>query len=211
MEWSDHGAEGCYRFLRRVWRLVNQYGRPARPDTGSIVPGKDENELHHVVHLTIKRVTDDIGKRFSFNTAISAIMELVNSTYDYLRKKESSSPIENIYQEGLTEALETTIILLSPFAPHLAEECWGMLGYTDSVHLHSWPAYDQDSLRVDEVEIVVQINGKIRAKLMVPADLSKEELVAVACAEDRVRSYLNGKEIVRTIAVPGKLVNLVIK
>ncbi len=86
-----------------------------------------------------------------------------------------------------------------------------MLGYTDSVHLHSWPAYDQDSLRVDEVEIVVQINGKIRAKLMVPADLSKEELVAVACAEDRVRSYLNGKEIVRTIAVPGKLVNLVIK
>ncbi|NLI69812.1 MAG: leucine--tRNA ligase [Firmicutes bacterium] len=211
LEWSDRGAEGCYRFLRRVWRLIDQYGTPAHPDTGSVLPGKEESDLHHAVHSTIKKVTDDIGARFSFNTAISAIMELVNSTYDYLRKKESLSPIENIYREGLTEALETIVILLSPFAPHLAEECWGKLGYTDSVHLQSWPVHDRDSLRVDEVEIVVQVNGKLRAKLMVSAEHSKEELVEAACAEEKIRPYIDGKEIVRTIAVPGKLVNLVVK
>jgi leucyl-tRNA synthetase len=208
LEWSDQGVEGCYRFLNRVWRIVGFYNQLVKEcqDTGIKVVSKDEKELNHILHSTIKKVTEDIGERFNLNTAISSIMELVNALYQYRDNVELKK--QNL---GLVKrVLKTIILLLSPFAPHISEELWLELGEEDSVYLQSWPEYEEKALVKEEVTIVIQINGKVKNKILVPVDMSKEELQEKAAADEKISNQIKGKEIRKVIVVPNKLVNIVV-
>ncbi|MDW7675146.1 MAG: leucine--tRNA ligase [Bacillota bacterium] len=209
LEWSDQGVEGCYRFLNRVWRIVHHFVKDIRGNEGVVqldqLSPKDK-ELYRLTHHTIKRVTDDIATRFNFNTAISAIMELVNGIYHYKDKVEP----EAYNLAVVKEAISATIILLAPFAPHVTEELWEGIGNSYSVHQVAWPKYLQEALVQDEATIVVQINGKIKEKLTVAAGLSKEALEKEVLALAKVQELLTGKEVRKIISVPDKLVNIVI-
>ncbi len=205
LEWSDQGVEGCYRFLNRVWRLVYSYGEELKNpgQEGKETLAGEDKELRRLVHTTIKRVTDDIEQRFNFNTAISAIMELVNGLYHYREKEEQNISL-------VKEAVETLIVLLAPFAPHFAEELWEVTDHQGSVHCLSWPQYDEEALVADEVEIVLQINGKVRDRVKVPANLSRQELEKVALSLEKAQAAVAGKKIKKVISVPDKLVNIVV-
>lgn len=205
LEWSDAGVEGAFRFLNRVWRLMYSYIEElsGRTNVEEISPA--DKEIRRLTHYTIKKVTEDINLRFNFNTAISTIMEFVNALYQYRDKNaQRNNSIES-------EAVNTLVVLLAPFAPHFSEELWQELGNTESVHKQLWPQYDPAALVQDEVEIVVQINGKVRERLMVPADLSREDMQSFVTAQDIVKALIEGKDIVKVVAVPKKLVNIVVK
>ena len=216
LDWNEQGVEGAYRFLRRVWRIFQQntalfkdQSLKDKKTLGSLFSGK-EKDLLRACHATIKKVTVDIGERFNFNTAISAIMELVNATLGYLNETpaESDSADRKLL---LREVLETIVKLLAPFAPHISEELWHRCGFTGSVHKQKWPSFDAELLQMEEAEIVIQINGKVRSRILVPINLSEEELLEEARCNDRVRPYLEGKEVFKTITVPGKLINIVVR
>ncbi|MBR5488819.1 MAG: class I tRNA ligase family protein, partial [Firmicutes bacterium] len=163
-----------------------------------------DKELNYVLNTTIKKVTEDVGGRFSFNTAISSIMELVNELYKY---KE----LEDANQAFMEKAIEALVVILSPFTPHICEEMWEGLGYTESLKDVAWPAYDEAALVKDTIEVVVQINGKVKEKLNVSNNLSREDLEKEALSNDNVKALVEGKNIVKVIAVPNKLVNIVVK
>jgi leucyl-tRNA synthetase len=209
LEWSDQGVEGCYRFLNRVWRIAHYFVN----DLFNVSVGVEvtqlsskDKELYRLTHHTIKRVTDDIATRFNFNTAISAIMELVNGLYHY---KDKVEPAE--YNLAVVkEAISTMIVLLAPFAPHISEELWEATGQESSVHRVVWPEFRKEALVQDEVIIVVQINGKVKEKLTVAAGLSKEALEQEVLANDRVKDLLRDKVLKKVIIIPGKLANLVV-
>jgi len=207
LDWSDQGVEGCHRFLRRVWRLIDECREQLANSstTGSSDP--DQEELERSVHAAIKKVTIDIQERFNFNTAISAIMELVNSIYAYRQNVTLKKQNNNI----LFEALQSMVLLLAPFAPHLAEEAWHQLGCSGSVHQQPWPEFCPDKLIVDQVEVVVQINGRVRSRVTVPTACSETELLEIAKSSDRIKELLANKQIVREIAIPGRLVNIVVR
>lgn len=207
LEWSDTGVEGSYRFLNRVWRLVDELKEEISKNATSIhKDNKEYKELNFAINNTIKRVTEDIEERFNFNTAISAIMELVNEVYKY---KELANT--NLDSSLIKSSLETILILLAPFAPHMTEELWSILGNEKSIHSQPWPSYDSNALVKDEIEIVVQVNGKVREKLLVSTDASKEDLEKIAISNEKIKSYIEGKKIVKIICVPSKLVNIVVK
>ena len=203
LEWSDAGVEGAYRFLNRVWRLVGDY-RKVLQKQDSIGSELDEatRQLRFKTHAIIKKVTEDIENRFNFNTAISAIMELSNQLGAY---RDHPRPHAGVVRE----AVETLLLLLSPFSPHICEELWHMIGHENSICLMSWPKYDKDALVQSEVEMVVQINGKVRDRIMV-ATGSDDETVRQQCLQSpRVLQQLEGKTVQKFIIVPGKLVNIV--
>lgn len=206
LEWSDQGVEGAYRFLNRVWRLVYNYlqDEKNKATSASDILNSDDKDMRRVLHTTIKKVTEDIEQRFNFNTAISAIMEMVNALYQY-REKD----VQN--KELLKETIDALAIMLAPFAPHFAEELWEITGHTGSVHLQSWPVYDKDALVAEEIEIVLQINGKVRDRITIPAQLSREEMEKMVLEMDRAQAAMEGKTVVKVISVPGKLVNIVVK
>ncbi|KXG43152.1 leucine--tRNA ligase [Tepidibacillus decaturensis] len=201
LDWSDSGVEGSHRFLNRVWRMVQQHLEILTQTYPYQVETDAEKELRRMIHLTIKRVTEDIDERDNFNTAISAIMELVNKIYVYP---------EDGNKGLLKEAIETTVILLAPMTPHLAEELWQMIGQRESIHKEKWPTYQEEYLVLDEVEIAVQINGKIKGKMVVPTSYSKEELEKEVLSDPRLEDWKAGKEVRKVIVVPGKLVNIVV-
>ncbi|MDD3839069.1 MAG: leucine--tRNA ligase [Clostridia bacterium] len=206
LEWSDKGVEGCYRFLNRVWRLVTEIKDvfvEYNIDQNKL--DKEDKRLRYATHSAIKKVTEDIDKRFNFNTAISAIMELVNSIYHY---KEN---IEDVNRDVLSEAAEKLLLLLSPFTPHIAEELWHNLGKQTSVHQMEWPEYDEAALVKEEIEIVIQVNGKVKDRVKMPADVDKESMENIAKQSDKIKTILSGKDVVKTIVVPKKLVNIVVK
>lgn len=200
LEWSDSGVEGCYRFLGRVFRAVMDNeelfrNRPeARPEKG---PARD---LYRRIHRTIKKVTEDVGERYHFNTAISAIMELMNAINEYPEDADRGT---------LAEALETAVILLAPFVPHLTEELWRAMGHETSVHEQPWPSYDPEMLVEEEVEMAVQINGRVRDKLVVPVTADRETVEQLALNQERIKNHLSGKTVRKVIVVPKKLVNIV--
>jgi len=205
LEWSEQGVEGSYRFLNRVWRLVNHYLEIVRAPASD--PGALDDaarSLRRVTHVTIKRVTEDVSNRFNFNTAISAIMELVNACYSYREQSEQNSAV-------IKEAIQALVILLAPFAPHITEELWEEMGNKDSVHLQPYPQVDPAALVLDEITVVIQVNGKVRDRLEVPAGLEARALEEKALAEPRIRQVLEGKQVVKVISVPDKLVNIVVK
>jgi len=208
LDWSDSGIEGASRFLNRVWRLVTGYtDTPGETASQAEKMKHDDKELRRIVHDTIRRVTVDISERFNFNTAISAVMEMVNAMYQYREKIGPETENRAVLREGV----EKLLLLLAPFAPHLTEELWAKLGQPDSIHRQVWPDYDPAALTVDEIEIVVQVNGRVREKVVVPTDATEAEVTKIVLAQERVRAYLAGKETVKTIVVPGKLVNFVVK
>lgn len=210
LEWSDQGVEGCFRFLNRVWRLVYQYEEAligSNKDGDSDVFANLDNhskEMRLQTHSTIKKVTNDVGKRFNFNTAISSVMELVNSLYLY---KEQPKVNLAVAREGI----EAVLLLLAPFAPHLTEELWNSIGYEESIHKQSWPKLDENALNQEEVTIVLQVNGKVRDKIQVPVEISQEELEATILSSEKVKQHLEGKTMVKLITIPGKLANIVVK
>ena len=204
LDWSDQGVEGSYRFLGRVWRIVDAYDQAAKENhTGDLT--KDEVALRRELHRVIKKVTEDLDNNFNFNTAISAIMELVNAMYAHKDKAES------VNADLANELIHNLVLLLAPFVPHITEELWHELGETESVHTMNWPTYEESALEVDEVEVVLQVNGKVRDKLTVSVNITKEELEALAKESSRVQEFTEGKQIVKVIYVPGKLVNIVVK
>ncbi len=207
LDWSDQGVEGCHRFLRRIWRLVAECIEQFAAGKGSSLHGEHESSLERQVHAAVKKVSHDIQERFNFNTAISAIMELVNAAYAYRQVKEAAEQNQAV----LTELLEKTILLLSPFAPHMAEELWHQLGHKDSVHKQAWPDYDPEKLLFEETEVVIQINGKVRGRITVPSECPEEELIEKARESKRIGELLEGKEVAKIITVPGKLVNIVVR
>ncbi|GAX89219.1 leucine--tRNA ligase [Effusibacillus lacus] len=201
LEWSDQGVEGCYRFLGRVWRLADAHvdlfaNRPAADHSGS-----DARKLWQQTHFAIKKVTEDIGERYQFNTAISAIMELVNAIYGYPETADVGTKLD---------AIETVLLLLAPVAPHVAEELWRTIGHRDSVHQQAWPKYDPAALVKDEIEYAVQVNGKVRDRVVISKDASQEEIQQLVLTLDKVKEHFEGKEIKKCIVVPGKLVNIVV-
>ncbi len=204
LDWSDAGVEGSYRFLNRVYRLVSDFSQNYQGETDYEIKSDADKELNYVLNTTIKKVTEDVGGRFSFNTAISSIMELVNELYKYKELEEAN-------QAFMKKAIDTVVMILSPFAPHICEEMWEALGYDQSLTAVSWPSYDEDALVRDTVEIVIQINGKVKEKLNVANNLSREDLEKIALSNDKVQALTEGKNVVKVIAVPGKLVNIVIK
>lgn len=205
LDWSDEGVEGSYRFLNRVYRLVFELASITNDvNTDIKIETKADKSLAFALNHAVKKVGEDISNRFNFNTAISAIMELVNEMY---RHKE----IENPNLPLLKSALMKLVLILSPFAPHICEELWSELGNTESVYKTAWPTFDEDALKQDTVEIVVQLNGKIKEKMEVDANLGKNELEELVMANPAVKTLLQDKEILKLIVVPQKLVNIVVK
>lgn len=208
LEWSDQGVEGAFRFLNRVWRIVTRLNALVAKgedtyDTSALT--KEERELRRILHTTIQKVTEDVGNRFNFNTAISSIMELVNALY------AAADKLENINAGLVRETILALLKLLAPFAPHMTEELWSKVMPSGSIHQSIWPKADSAATVLEEVEIVLQVNGKVRDKITIAASLTAKELEAVAMQQSKLQELIAGKTIVKVICVPKKLVNIVVK
>ena len=207
LDWSDQGVEGSFRFLRRVWRILEIFedkikNAPDEYDVSSLTP--EEKELRHVLHVTIQKVTEDIKERFMFNTAISSIMELVNAFYGFQNSTDVNA--------GLVREVAVNLMkMLAPFVPHITEELWSTLINEESVHQQKWPVWDEAATKTAEVQVVLQINGKVRDKIMLASGISKDEMEKAAMAQPRVQELTAGKTVVKMICVPDKLVNIVVK
>jgi leucyl-tRNA synthetase len=206
LEWNDQGVEGSFRFLHRFWNLVLDCREEIGGESLSrkTLPSSEAGRsLYIKLNQTIKKVTEDIEDRFRFNTAISAIMELVNALYLY-RADQSKDSL-------LAKAIEVGLILLAPIVPHLCEELWQTLGKEGSVHQQPWPSWDPEALQEEEQVVVIQVNGKVRSRFMVNASVSEEEIKMQALEQPRIQEWLQGKEVAKTIVVQRKLVNIVVK
>ena len=215
LEWNSQGVEGCYRFLKRVWRIFDDFLSDIK-QAGSIPKGyetdsKELRELRRITHVTIGRVTDDIQTRMQFNTAIAAVMEFVNHLYafrdSWVLLKDNSDGARAIVRESF----DTLILLLSPFAPHIAEEMWSLLGHETSIVQVEWPVFNKDFTTTEELLIVVQLNGKVRQRITVSASASQEDIKSLALNDSKIKEQTKDQEIKKVIVVPGKLVNIVVK
>jgi len=206
LDWSDQGVDGSFRFLNRVWRLVYEVlpavAGAGAPDPASLA-GEAKN-LRRAVHKTIRKVTEDIDGRFHFNTAIAAVMELVNAITSLSQK---GAP-ENV--AVVREAVETVVRLLAPFVPHFAEELWSELGHAGTLEQAGWPGYDPEATLDEEITVVVQVNGKLRSKLTVAPDAEEEAVKSAALADPKVLPFIEGKSVRKVVYVAGKLVNVVV-
>jgi leucyl-tRNA synthetase len=208
VEWSDAGLEGSWRFLARLWRIVDQWSD--RVSTAGPVASVDaasfdaaERQLRRKTHDTISRVTVDVEQRIHLNTAISALMELVNEMYAF------GSPARQQSASVMREAIDALIVMISPFAPHTAEELWEMTGHTGGLANATWPSFDEAVAKADQVVVPVQVNGKLRSRLTVAADMPESELRERALSDPAVRSHIDGKTIKSVVIVKGKLINVV--
>ncbi len=211
LEWSDQGVEGAYRFLSRFWRLIFQQrglwatGAPSNNGAGELSP--DLRDLRRAIHRTIKKVSEDIEGRFHFNTAIAAIMELVNALSLATQRGDESNAGAAIRKQGL----ETVILLLAPFVPHVASELWEEIGHDDRLDQAPWPSYSEEALEEETLLIIVQVNGKVRGKITVPADVTQERIETDALSDPKVANLLDGKKVERVVYVPRRLVNIVVE
>ena len=200
--WNESGIAGTFRFLQRVWTICQEHLAEAENRKHKAESEKTE-ELKPIVHKAIKRVTKDMHE-LGFNTAVAALMELVNDLYKLKLKKPLGSDEWQL-------ALSTTLQLVAPFAPHIAEELWQEMGNKESVHLSQWPVHDDRYLVSETMIIVVQVNGKVRANLTLPVDSTEEEIKKAAEKDEKIVPYVKDQKILKTVYVPGKLVNFVIK
>jgi leucyl-tRNA synthetase len=212
LEWSEAGVEGANRFLNRVWRFIAENNEDIKNvdvskinlDQSSL--NEDEKELHRKLHETIQKVTEDVSERLNFNTAISAIMELVNELYSYLADNKNK-----LNEDLLAFVTEKTLLMLAPFAPHMTEELWHKIGHENSIHRADWPEFEKEAAKKDEITIVIQINGKVRDRVDVDANISEDVLKDKVFKQDKVQKYTEDKEVAKTIVIPKKLVNIVVK
>jgi leucyl-tRNA synthetase len=209
LDWSDKGVEGSYRFLSRVWRFVNRYSALYLKDAAIQVSHLSEalRKIRIELHRALKMITTDIEERMQYNTAIARMMELLNAMYQVDENEWKSAQGRAV----LSELLNHLLPVLAPFAPHAAEEMWETLGNTTMLAGAPWPSFIEELSAREETELVFQINGKIRAKVKAPADISKSDMEKMAMENERIAEAIEGARIVRVIAVPGKLVNIVIK
>ncbi len=209
LDWSDQGIQGAYRFLNRLWRLIYQQREVLLQVKGG-APSKvsaDLKDLRRRIHRTIKKVTEDIENRYHFNTAIAAIMELFNAlsaiSEEELAKKETAALVKN--------GLESIVVLLYPFVPHISSQLWEELGHQDNLDGQGWPGYSEDALEEETLLIVIQVDGKVRGRISVPADASEEAIEKEALADPKVSAFIKGKKIQKVVQVPGRLVNIVLE
>jgi leucyl-tRNA synthetase len=216
LEWSDSGVEGASRFLNRLWKLV-QENISVENNSGKNIPDKDrvldvsalntqQKNLRRKVHETIRKVNDDIGRRYTFNTAIAAVMELINQMVKY----DTDADANNQTNAVMKEAVESVVLLLSPIVPHITQQLWQDMGHTDVVAEATWPVCDEAALSRDEVELVVQVNGKLRSKIQAPVDADNAAVEALVMQDERIIDNIEGKTVRKVIVVPGRLVNLVV-
>ncbi len=211
LEWSDRGIEGAYRFLGRIWTLVSRDAEKIkaakRREAGFIYnnlqPATRNSQLFRKTHQTIKKVTTDIEKRLQFNTAIASMMELFNEVSAFTPETDNDWAV-------LRFSIKNILLMLSPFTPHLAEELWEVIGERRSILEQEWPEWDEEAAREEEIELVIQVNGKLRAKTMVPAGLDDERIREMALGEPKIRKLIEGRTIRKVIVVKGKLVNIVV-
>jgi leucyl-tRNA synthetase len=196
VDWRVEGAEGIYRFLGRVYRFATR-NTPAEPRVADA-----DRKILRKLHQTLRKITEDFETRWHFNTCIASIMELVNQLY---------AEEHSISAAAMPRILETLALMLAPFAPYVAQEIWEELGNDGPVFRHPWPPFDPELAKEDEAEIVVQVNGKLRSRIYAPFGTPKEELEARALADEKVKPFLEGKQIVKIITVPDKLVNIVVR
>ena len=204
LEWSDKAVEGSSRFLKRLWKTVQDHvvvGEIAELEIDSL--NDNLKTLRRQIHQTVEKVSDDIGRRHTFNTAIAAIMELMNAV---TKAKDDSEQGRAVVQE----ALEVAVLMLSPITPHISHKLWQVLGHDEAVVNVAWPKVDPSALVQDKVELMVQVNGKLRSKISVAADMSKEDIEAHALADEGVQKFTEGKEVRKVIVVPGRLINIVV-
>lgn len=211
LDWSDKGVEGCFRFTNRIWRFVVKYKELYLPevktDNASLSLNDPLKKLLKELHRTVKIVTNDIEERMQYNTAIARMMELTNTIYQVPENEYKSDQGRRV----ITEVFNKLLPMLSPFIPHAAEEMWEMIGNKNMLMDYKWPDYSEELAQKDEVEIVFQVNGKIRSRVLVPAEISRPEMEKMALADGRMKEFTAGKEIIKVIVVPGKLVNIVVK
>ena len=209
LEWSDKGVEGCFRFIGRIWRFVNKYGSlfaaDSLPEGAVLSPALQK--IRRELHLTVKSVTYDIQERMQYNTAIARMMELVNALYLVDEKEFATREGKQV----LSEVFGRLLPMLSPFIPHVAAELWESLGNATSLHDLPWPGHIEALAKRDEIEIVFQVNGKIRGKEMVAAGIAKDEMEKLARENEKVKADIAGKNVKKIIVVPGKLVNIVVQ
>ena len=208
-DWSDAGVEGCYKFLNRVWRLISTNAQNITLDYKLNFPlEKSNDDLVRTVHIAMKGITNDIANDFQFNTVISKYRELTNAIYDWQSKK----PVLNEEDKNvLSFAIVSLMKLMSPVAVHLTEEAWHELGGVGSIHEQPWCKWDENLAKSSSITLVVQVNGKVKDKIEVNAGLSQDEMKQVALNSEKIKAQTDGKTIVKTIVVPGKLVNIVVK
>jgi leucyl-tRNA synthetase len=217
LEWNEQGIEGCARFLHRVFRLIDRHavalqgissansqsGRGAKTAKVTAISEK-EKVLLRKAHQTLHRVTSDFEARWHFNTSVALIMELVNKLHD-------NEPLDkHVRPEILKQVLELLVVMLSPIAPHLAEELWEMLGHKEGLYCEQWPQYSEELAKEEQVEVVIQINGRVRGKICVDAGLPEEELAERAFADPKIEQLLRGARVLKRVVIPNKLVNVVV-
>lgn len=204
LEWSDAGVQGSFRFLKRFWAAVQSHieGGPA----AEVEPaGLDETQknLRRKTHQTIAKISDDIGRRHSFNTAVAAAMELLNAINKHEDASDAGRAVEH-------EALKAVVLMLSPIVPHICTALWQSMGYTEPLIDQQWPGFDKSAVEQDTVELVVQVNGKLRGRISVAADADKNAIIEQALADENVHRFVGSKEVRKVIVVPGRLVNVVV-
>ncbi|MBQ3451404.1 MAG: class I tRNA ligase family protein, partial [Selenomonadaceae bacterium] len=202
LDWSDQGVEGSFRFLNRVWRILGIFEDAIKSPDAAQALTAEEISLRRTLHKTIKKVTEDVRDRFAFNTAISALMELVNAMHAFQDK-----PINPSLARELAKDL---LLMLAPFVPHISAELWSKF-FDGDVHKQSWPTFDAEAIVEEEIEIVLQINGKVRDHVKIPVGLNKNDLEKLAPTLPRFDELTTGKKIIKVIAVPNKLINIVVK
>jgi leucyl-tRNA synthetase len=202
LEWNDQGVEGISRFVSRLYRFVTRNAERARGSGAADASTKADRDIRRKLHQTIRKLTMEFEERWHFNTCIAAIMELVNDL----------NAVETEISPGLLrEALETLALLMAPMAPYLAQELWQELGHESMVLRESWPVFDPALAAAEEFEVVVQVNGRPRSHIMVPPGCSKEETEARAKADPRIAEMISGKEVIKVVVIPNKLVNVVVQ
>jgi len=205
LEWSNSGVEGGNRFLKRVWKMVNTHLAAGTPGELKIDELEDaQQDLRRKTHSTIAKVTDDYGRRQTFNTAIAAVMELINEVN---KLADRSTPLGLAVER---EALEAATQLLAPIVPHISHTLWQLLGHENAIIDQPWPQFDESALKQSTIEMVVQVNGKVRARLAVDADANKDSIEKIALAEENVLRFIEDKTVRKVIIVPGKLINIVV-
>jgi leucyl-tRNA synthetase len=212
VEWTDSGLEGSFRWLHRVWHIAQRWREQVMAVGGAAIDHKSlvdaERALRRKTHDTIRRVTGDIEVRKQFNTAISAMMELVNDLYAFTKRQEGEpTPSATLVAK---EAIEALIVMLSPFAPHTAEELWEQYGHEGTLAATRWPQYDTEAAKAEEVELPVQVNGKVRGRLSVPPDIAEADLEKLALAHPAVQPYLQGRTVKKVVIAKGRLVSIVV-
>jgi len=204
LEWSDDGVQGSFRFLKRFWNAVQTHVDGGAADKLNVdALSASQQKLRRKTHQTIAKISDDLGRRYTFNTAVAASMELINATTRFEDDSDAGRAVVH-------EALEAVVLMLSPIVPHICHELWATLGHKTALIDVPWPQVDESALEADEVEIVVQVNGKVRGRISVAADADNDSIVALALADGNVQRFVADQEVRKTIVVPGRLVNIVV-